>query len=268
MIQTPRALRAMIATGVVSLAGCVTLSSGGPSLPPPPTTGTDVLARMFAKYEGKWFQTLQFTQENTRFLANGRTERSQWKEYMLVPGRLRIEFLPATGGNGAVYADGNLYSFEGAKLAKTTQQVNVLLVLTADVYAQPTANSARQLSGLGVDLTKLRSDIWNGRRVWIVGGNGPADLGSPQFWVDAQTWVVLRVIDRSAQGSTQGPRPSTEFQLSDYRELSGVPVVHEILFLRDGQPFFKEQYTDVQLNTALDARLFSASQWRLPPARQ
>jgi len=41
-----------------------------------------------------------------------------------------------------------------------------------------------------------------------------------------------------------------------------VPVVHEIVFLRDGKPFFKEQYTGVQLNAALDSRLFSSSHWR------
>lgn len=263
MIQRQIRFSAVTVALALTAAGCVTLSSGGPSTPPPPTTGTDVLQRMHSRYEGKWFQTLQFTQENTRYLTNGRTERSQWKEYMLVPGRLRIEFLPASGGNGAIYADGNVYSFEGAKLARTAAQVNILLVLTADVYAQPTTTSVRQLSGLGVDLTKMRRDVWNGRAVWVVGSTGAADLGSPQFWVDGETWAVVRVIDRPAMGSAQGPRPATEYRLGDYRVLSGVPVVHEIVFLRDGQPFFKEQYTDVQLNTALDARLFSSSQWRV-----
>ena len=256
---------APIATyAALALTGCAVLTSGGTASLPAPASGTDVVQRMFAKYEGKWFQTLQFTQENTRYLPTGRTDRSQWKEYMLVPGRLRIEFMPASGGNGAVYADGNVFSFEGGRLARTTPQVNVLLVLTADVYAQPTAKSVRQLTGLGVDFTKLRKDTWTGRPVWVVGATGGADLGSPQFWVDAETWVVLRVIDRSPQGTPQGPRPATEFQLSDYRTIAGVPVVHQILFLRDGKPFFKEEYTLVELNTALDARLFSSSQWRVP----
>jgi hypothetical protein len=217
---------------------------------------------MRARYDGKWFQTLQFTQENTRYLANGRTERSQWKESMLVPGRLRIEFLPTSGGNGAIYADGNVYSFEGGKLARTTPQLNILLVLTADVYVQPAATSIRQLTDLGVDLTKLRADTLNGRAVWVVGSTVAADLTSPQFWIDAETWVVYRVLDRAAPGNAQGPRSPTEYRLSDYRMIGEVPMVHEIVFLRDGKPFFREQYTAVQLNAALDARLFSSSQWR------
>ena len=256
--------RRLVAIALLVVAtGCIKFSSGPKPLPAP-TTGTEVLQRMYARYEGKWFQTMQFTQENTRYAANGRAERSQWKEYMLVPGRLRIEFMPASGGNGAVYADGNVYSFEGGKLARTTPQVNILLVLTADVYAQPVATSSRQLTGLGVDLTRLRSETWNTRRVWVVGSTGPTDLGSTQFWVDAETWAVLRVIDRPPTTGAQAPRASTEYRLGDYRTLSGLPVVHEIQFLRDGQPFFKEQYTEVLLNTALDARLFSASQWSAP----
>ena len=247
------------------LSGCALLSSGGSSSLPALTTGADVIQRMYAKYEGKWFQTMQFTQLNTRYLPTGRTERGEWKEYMLVPGRLRIEFMPVSGGNGAIYADGSVYSFEGGRLARTTAQVNILLVLTADVYAQPTSTSSRQLTALGVDLTKLRRDTWTGRRVWVVGATGNTDLGSPQFWVDAETWVVLRVIDRAPQvGGAQAPRPATEYQLSDYRPLSGVPVVHQILFLRDGKQFFREEYTMVELNTPLDARLFSTSQWRVP----
>ncbi len=258
-----RSLRPLSLVALLALTGCIKVKFGGPKPPPPPTSGTDVVQRMRAHYDGKWFQTMQFTQENTRFLANGRTERSQWKEYMLVPGRLRIEFLPSSGGNGAIYADGNVYSFEGGKLARTTPQVNILLVLTADVYAQPMATSTKQLTDLGVDLAKLRADTLNGRAVWVVGSTGAADRTSPQFWVDAETWVAYRVLERVAPGnSQQGPRSPTEYRLSDYRMIGEVPVVHEIVFLRDGKAFFKEQYTLVQLNGALDARLFSSSQWR------
>jgi outer membrane lipoprotein-sorting protein len=253
---------------LVSVLGCAAVGTSGPVRPVQPTTGAEVVSRMHAFYSGKWFQTMQFTQENTRFLANGRTDRSQWREYMLVPGRLRIEFLPTTGGNGAIYADGNVYSFEGNKLARTAAQLNILLLLTADVYAQSVETSTKQLTTLGVDLARFRVDTWNGRRTYVVGSTGAADLGSPQLWVDAETWLVMRVVDRSAVGGTTGPRPATEYRLSDYRTINGVPVVHEIVFLRDGQQFFKEQYTDVQLNTAIDARLFSSSQWRIPGRAQ
>lgn len=266
-MSSPRFLRSALSLMLLAVSGCSTIQSGGPKPAPPPANGREVVQRMFSQYEGKWYQTLQFTQENTRYLANGRTDRSQWKEYMLVPGRLRIEFLPATGGNGAVYADGNVYSFEGGRLTRTTPQINVLLVLTADVYAQPVETSVRQLTGLGIDMAKLRSDTWEKRPVWVVGSTGPADLGSPQFWIDAETWVVVRVVDRLPLGTAQGPRPATEYQLTDYRTVSGIPMVHQITFLRDGKPFFLEQYTQVVLNGALDARLFSSTQWRAAAAK-
>ena len=258
-----RAQRFVTGGLLFAATGCAAIGSSLP-IYTPPSTGTEVVQRMRATYDGRWFQTLQFTQENTRYLANGKTERSQWKEYMLVPGRLRIEFLPVSGGNGAIYADGNVYSFEGGTLARTTPQLNILLILTADVYAQPVDVSVRQLAAVGVDLTKLRRETYNGQPVWVVGATGPTDLGSPQFWVEEGSWVVVRVIDRPALGSAQAPRPATEYRLADYRSIEGVPVVHDITFLRDGKVFFREEYTEVQLNTPIDARLFSSSQWRVP----
>lgn len=258
-----RSLRSVSFVLLLVATGCGPLSSGSKG-PPAPATGTDVVQRMRARYDNTWFRTLSFTQENTRYLANGRTEKSQWKEYLQVPGRLRIEFMPATGNNGAIYADGSVYSFEGGRLSHTVQQFNVLLVLTADVYGQPAETSVKQLRTLGVDLTKLRSDKWNGRKVWVVGSTGGPDVASSQFWIDAETWTALRVIDRAVTANAQGARPSTEYRLADYRMVNDIPVVHEITFLRDNKPFFKEQYTEVVLNTPLDARLFSPSQWKIP----
>jgi hypothetical protein len=254
----------VIALGLLAASsGCAVVKSG-PSAPPPPSTGIEVVQRMRAKYDGQWFQTMQFMQENTRYLASGKTEKSQWQEYMLVPGRLRIEFLPASGGNGAIYADGNVHSFQGGNLASTTPQLNMLLILTADVYAQPATVSTGQLTSLGVDLSKLRREIYNGLPVWVVGSTGASDLDSPQFWVEESSWVVVRAIDRPPLARTQSPRPATEYRLADYRSIDGVPVVHDITFLRDGKPIFREQYTNVQLNVPLDGRLFSSLQWRVP----
>jgi outer membrane lipoprotein-sorting protein len=263
-----RVCSGMLLGVMVASSGCASLSSLATKGPPPPTTGTDVIQRMYARYEGRWFQTMQFTLENTRTLSNARTERSQWKQYILAPGRARIEFLPAAGGNGAVYADGNVYSFEGGKRSRTAPQVNMLLLLMADVYAQPSATTLRQLGAVGVDVTKFRRETWNGRSMYVIGSTGPTDLGSPQLWVDGETWMVHRFVERAAQGGTLGPRPATEYRLSDYRTLSGIPVVHEVTMLRDGQQIFRQQFTDVQLNTAIDARLFSASQWRVPGVPQ
>lgn len=251
------------------LAACAPASAPRPVKPVDPVSGADVVARMVARWDGRWFRTLAFTQQNTRWARDGSESASTWFEWLQVPGRLRIEFLPAprTGSaagvpvpeNGAIYADGRVTSIAGGRAARSEEQLNILLLLTADVYGQPVAESVKQLTTLGVDLTTVRRDTVETRPVWVVGAR-KGDRTSPQFWIDAERWVALRVVERGA--AVQGrPATSTEYQLRDYRDVDGVPVVHEITFVRDGQRVFRERYTAVRLNERFDSLLFVPSAW-------
>ncbi len=236
-----------------------------------PTSGADVVARMHARWDGRWFRTLVFTQQNTRWARDGKEDASTWLEWLQAPGRLRIEFLPVarTGtaattsriaDNGALYVDGKVVTIQNGAPVRTTEQLNILLVLTADVHAQPVVESVKQLTTLGVDLTIVRRDTFETRPVWVVGA-GKDDLRATQFWVDEQRWTTVRVVERTP-GVQGRPATSTEYQLRDVRDVGGVPIAHEITFVRDGQRIFRERYTDVQTNVTLDAALFDPARWK------
>ncbi len=266
------ARRLVLAVAVAALAGGCRPPAAAPVTPAPPTSGADVVARMHASWGGRWFRTLVFTQQNTRWARDGRADASTWLEWLQVPGRLRIEFLPTpvtavdparpAADDGAIYADGRVTTIAGGRATRTQEQLNILLLLTADVYGQPVAESVKQLTTLGVDLTTVRRDTFETRPVWVVGA-ARGDLARPQFWVDEARWTVLRVVDRPAAPATGGRPPvATEFRLRDYRDVAGVPVVHEIEFLRDGQRFFRERYTQVRTDVPLDSALFDPARWR------
>jgi len=65
---------------------------------------------------------------------------------------------------------------------------------------QSVGETARQLSPLGFDLTKLRTAAWNGQAVWIVGSRDPADTTSAQFWVEDQHLMVVRIVLSNGAG--------------------------------------------------------------------
>lgn len=268
--SSPR--RRVLTATLVAVAAACRPAAPPPVKPVPPTSGADVVARMHARWDGRWFRTLVFTQQNTRWSRDGREDASTWLEWLQVPGRLRIEFLPAVtqamdpaapaAENGAIYAEGRVTTIAGGRATRTQEQLNILLLLTADVYAQPVAESVKQLTTLGVDLTTVRRDTFETRPVWVVGA-ARGDLARPQFWVDETRWTVLRVVDRPAPppgGARQAV--ATEFQLRDYRDVDGVPVVHEITFVRDGARVFRERYTQVRTGVALDSALFDPARWR------
>ncbi|HET7789578.1 MAG TPA: hypothetical protein VFK78_02190, partial [Gemmatimonadales bacterium] len=102
--------------------------------PAPMRSGEDVLRAMHDRYAGHWFTTLTFTQHNTATRPDGSVQHSTWKEYASLPGRLRIDFLPADSGNGAIYARDSQFTIQGHALKDATPFVHPLMVLGFDVY--------------------------------------------------------------------------------------------------------------------------------------
>ena len=67
-------------------------------------TGGDVVEAMRARYDGKWYRTLTFSQKVSRLLPNNTWRVETWHEAIKLPGRLRIDFDPVSAGNGVLYA--------------------------------------------------------------------------------------------------------------------------------------------------------------------
>jgi hypothetical protein len=215
-----------------------------------------LVERMKARYDGEWYRTLTFLQNNTRYKADGSEERSQWKEYQRVPGRLRIEFLPATSGGGIIFRDDTIHTFSENRKASSTPQIHPLLLLSADLYALPVERTLAALDSLRIDRTVLRQDRWQERPAYVVGA--PAgDSTRAQFWVDAERMLLVRLItSQQAAGRTV----NTEYHFT-YQDVSGRPVPKEIVFLRDGRPFWREEYVDVTVDAELPESLFDPARW-------
>lgn len=222
----------------------------------PVATTAQLVEQMKARYDGRWYRTLTFLQNNTRYKADGGEERSQWKEYQRVPGRLRIEFLPAASGGGILFRDDTVHTFADNRKASSTPQIHPLLLLSADVYALPVERTLAALDSLRIDRAVLREDRWQGRPAYVVGA--PAgDSTRSQFWVDAERMLLVRLItSQQAAGRTV----NTEYHLT-YQDVDGRPVPKEIVFLRDGKPFWREEYVDVTVDAELPDSLFDPARW-------
>ena len=221
------------------------------------STGRDVVRLMRDRYQGKWFRTMTFLQNNTRYKAGGGEDHSKWMEYYAAPGKLRIDYLPAANRSGLLYVDHHVYAFNGGKRISDQRQIHPLLLLGFDVYALETPQALALLDSLKIRLDVVREDSWNGRRAWVVGA--PAgDTTSNQFWVDAERLVLVRLIQQRAVG-TRTLIEETRFDR--IVDMDGLPVATEVLMLRDGKPFFKEEYADVKLNVELDPALFDPARF-------
>lgn len=255
---------------LLPVAGCAagTAVRGGDVAPEPdpPASARDVVALMRDAYDGRWYETLEFRQRNTAYTAAGGTiDAGEWLERQRVPGLLRIDFVaPQANGSGILFRADSQYVFDGGRVSQRTPLLHPLLLLSADAYALPVDSTMRQLARLGIDTTIVRRGTWQARPVHVVGA-AAGDSTAPQFWIDAERLLLVRLVH--AQRAANGRSVATDYHLT-YQDVAGVPVPREIVFHRDGRPYFRETYLDVRPNAAVADSLFDPAHWaRGIPAR-
>jgi len=232
------------------------LQGGAPQRPI--TTPRDVLEAMRARYEGKWYRNVTFVQDVTERRPDGTLARSgAWREWLASPGKLRIEFLPADSGNGALFTNDSQYSFRADTISRARSFIHPLLVLGFDVYAQPVDKTIAALTQRRFDLSVLSEATWENRPVWVVGAKA-GDLHARQFWVDKERLVFVRMLEPATQDTAK----TSETRFSKYYPLAGGWMAPEVEFLLDGQRQFFEEYRDIQANVPMPDALWDARQWK------
>jgi hypothetical protein len=129
-------------------------------------------------------------------------------------------------------------------------------VLGFDVYSQPVEKTIGQLKELKFDLSVVREDMWQGRPAYVVGAKA-GDSRLRQFWVDKENLYFVRSIEPVGKNLER----VQEIQFNKYQKEKGGWVAPEVLFLIDGKPYFKEEYTEIRSGAALPANLFDAEKW-------
>ncbi|HEV8364385.1 MAG TPA: hypothetical protein VGQ52_12760 [Gemmatimonadaceae bacterium] len=249
------------------------LACGGKASPPPAAAprpaapaivdGKGVLRAMHSRYAGRWYTSLQIALTTTLHGTDGRQTRSSWREFLGVPGRQRIDYLPLTQQSGVLYNGGRIYSFVDGKRSAEQAGWNPLTLLVADVYAQAVDTTIRQLDSLGFDLSKVRAGYYGGDRVWIVGAAAAGDTTSSQFWIDSDSLIVERVIQRDVRGTRT---IVSDVRFSAYSDVAGFPVAREMTVYRDGRLVLRQDYSDVKVNVPLPAELFDPAKFSSPPS--
>jgi len=215
-------------------------------------SGADVIRAMHDRYAGKWYPTLSFVQHNTATKADGSQEHSTWHEDARIPGRLRIDFLPDSG-NGLLFANDSEYVRQRDTLAHAEALIHPLMVLGFDVYAQPVATSLAKLQALGIDLSVVHEDSWEGRPAYVVGAKA-GDLRTKQFWVERDRLVFVRMLEPGRRDTTR----TNETRFESYRAVGPVWVSPRVEFLVDGRQVWLEEYDDITTGKPLADSLFRA----------
>ncbi|MEO7457427.1 MAG: hypothetical protein ABIY52_14275 [Gemmatimonadaceae bacterium] len=248
---------------LAALAACRS-SSIAPAAPAPTpaasavrlnyASGNQLLAAMHDRYAGTWYHSLTFVQKTSRLQPDGKWKVDTWYEAMKVPGRLRIDFAPLTGGNGVVYAHDSAFTLSNGRALPGQPAINPLLLLGFDVYANAPERTAALLRKEKFDLSVVHVDTLFHRPMIVVGARA-GDMLTKQFWVDAEHLYFVRTLEAA-------PREPTKVQdvrFVDYRREGGGWMAPRVEIHTDGKLVFTEEYSDVKSNVALDDALFDPS---------
>ena len=220
------------------------------------TTTEELVQAMQKKYGKSWYKTATFVQKTTNYDKDGKAKVETWYEALSVPGHLRIDITPVKEGNGILFTDGKVYSFKDGKVEDSRPFIHPLMILGFDMYTLPQAEVLETLKKLKFDLSILREDTWQGRKVYVVGAK-EGDVRSPQFWIDQERLYFVRMIRPAGKDGAL----SSETQFNKYQRLGGGWMAPEVIFMINGKTVTTEEYSDLRANPQLDAKLFDPQFW-------
>jgi hypothetical protein len=225
-------------------------------LPPGfPRNGLEVIGGMRWAHPSRELRSLAFTITTTQYVADSSTI-GRSRVYAALPGKLRVEQLPSNR-TGYVRVRQRVAVFERGRRVSTLSRVDLSVLLAYDVFAQAIDTTIMWLDSARVRFGLLRRDELEGRTVWVVGAL-EGDTTSAQFWVDAERWRVLRVIQREPRT----PAEISDLRFTDFTDLLDVPVPTQIRLYRAGKLVQQQEISNLVANPSLPSRAFDLSRWR------
>ena len=236
-------------------ARAVTAGSATPAkMSRTPASGLEVIGWMRRAHPSRALRSMSFD-INTVEERGGREVWRQARAYAALPGKLRVDLLPTSRQAGWVRNRQRLAVFERGRRVSTANRVDLATLLAYDIFAQSIDTTIMWLDSANIRYALLRRDFLDGRAAWVVGAER-GDNTSPQFWVDAERWRVVRVIQR------EGRNRLVDVRFTEYTELLDVPVPTRVLTYVNGELEQQQQLVNFTANVTVPARAFDLARWR------
>ena len=155
--------------------------------------GQSLLTAMHDRYKSAWYDSVVFKEKAITLNPDGSSSTEVWDEALQLPGKLRINRGATSEGNGFVFVDGTLTTFQKGKPTGPRPYVHMLLVLGFDVYRQDAKTTIDQVKAQGYDLSQIHEEKWDGQDVYVVGA-AKGDLKSKQFWIEKKRLLFAKLI--------------------------------------------------------------------------
>ena len=229
--------------------------AGIPAVPSAiPRNGLEVIGAMRRAHPSRALRSMTLGLEVRDARDSTRVRRS--RVYAALPGRMRIESLPANQRTGLVRQRQHVAVFERGERVRRVARVDLATLVAYDLFAQSIDTTIMWLDSARVRFGLLRLDELDGRRVWVVGAM-EGDTTSSQFWVDAVDWRVVRVIQREAWNGNQ----LVDMRFTEFTKVRDVPVPTRVLVFRGGRLAQQQKLAVTRVNPRVPSGAFDLTRW-------
>ena len=216
--------------------------------------GKELIEAMHKAYApNKWYKYFTFSQNMEFYRNDSIIKKDVWHEAACLPGNLLIKFGEKNSKDGVLFSNFTVHSFQEGKEPRSSPMVHDLLLVGLDVYFLKPETTIRLLDSLGYNLSKIREDVFEGRKVYVVGADKD-DLESKQFWIDAERLYMHRIIYKQRT-------KTNDCVFADYEKIKGNWVSKTIIFKQNGKLNLIERYYDMKFPKSLDEDLFMAEKF-------
>jgi hypothetical protein len=228
-----------------------------PPSSPAPRDGADLVRQMHARYDGKWYGTLTFTQTTTFPGEPAQT----WYEAATIPGKLRIDIAPLDSMSAILFIGDSTIVFKHGSRVNGRRDRNLLMTLGFDVYRQPPETTVAQLAASGIDLAKVHEDRWGGAKVWVVGADR-GDTTASQFWIEQERLLFVRLIEAHPATDPSAAPDRLDITFENYQRLARAWVSPKVVIKLNGKEVQREEYRNIEADRPLPADLYDTRTYR------
>lgn len=225
-----------------------------------PRSGLEVVGAMRRAHPSRELRSLTYSIRTIEYRPGARdsVRVTRARASAALPGRLRVDVLPATRQSGYVRNRQRIAVFQRGRRVTQANRVDLAALMSYDVFAQSADSTIMWLDSARVRYGLLRLDELDGRKVWVVGA-AKGDSVSPQFWVDTERWRVLRVIQREPWNGNV----LADTRFTDWTPLLDTPVPTQVAVYRGGRLVQRQEFTDLVSNPRVASGAFNLSRWRI-----
>ncbi|MFT4155711.1 hypothetical protein [Parafilimonas sp.] len=211
----------------------------------PHNTSETVLAKMHAKYAGKWMKSFSFTQTTETYFNDSLIKTATWYEHIVYPDKFRIDFGDKTSGNAAIFTPDSVYSFRGGKLQNTFSNDDDLTFILGGMYFHPLDSVKAIFGRLGYNLGKFHEND----SVYVIGADSTNEAAN-QFWVDRHKLVVVKFLNYSHGEKEEGIFYNHKQFGNSWSETACDFYINDALVQ-------KEIYRNCKANAVIDLKIFN-----------